>query len=37
MIIDNFNIVSPWFDNLLDRGDFFFVQVMQRNKEKKIM
>ena len=34
MTIDNFNIVSPWFDNLSDQGDFFFVQVMQRNKEK---
>ena len=34
MIIDNFNIVAPWFDNLSDQGDFFFVQVMQRNKEK---
>lgn len=33
MTIDNFNIVSPWFDNLSDQGDFFFVQVMQRNKE----
>lgn len=34
MIIDNFNIVTSWFDNLSDQGDFFFVQVMQRNKEK---
>ena len=34
MIIDNFNAVAPWFDNLSDQGDFFFVQVMQRNKEK---
>ena len=33
MIIDNFNIVAPWFDNLSDQGDFFFVQVIQRNKE----
>lgn len=33
MTIDNFNIVAPWFDNLSDRGDFFFVQVIQRNKE----
>ena len=33
MTIDNFNIAAPWFDNLSDRGDFFFVQVMQRNKE----
>lgn len=33
MTIDNFNIVSPWFDNLSDQGDFFFVQVIQRNKE----
>ena len=33
MTIDNFNIVSPWFDNLLDQGDFFFVQVIQRKKE----
>lgn len=34
MTIDNFNIVAPWFDNLSNQGDFFFVQVMQRNKEK---
>lgn len=34
MTIDNFNAVAPWFDNLPDQGDFFFVQVMQRNKEK---
>lgn len=34
MTIDNFNVVAPWFDNLSDQGDFFFVQVMQRNKEK---
>lgn len=34
MTIDNFNAVAPWFDNLSDPGDFFFVQVMQRNKEK---
>lgn len=34
MTIDNFNAVAPWFDNLSDHGDFFFVQVMQRNKEK---
>lgn len=33
MIIDNFNIVAPWFDHLSDQGDFFFVQVIQRNKE----
>lgn len=34
MTIDNFSAVAPWFDNLSDQGDFFFVQVMQRNKEK---
>ena len=34
MTIDNFNAAAPWFDNLSDQGDFFFVQVMQRNKEK---
>lgn len=34
MTIDNFNAVVPWFDNLSDQRDFFFVQVMQRNKEK---
>ena len=34
MTIDNFNAMSSWFDNLTDQGDFFFVQVMQRNKEK---
>lgn len=32
MTIDNFNIVSPWFDNLSDQGDFFFVQVIQRKQ-----
>lgn len=36
MTIDNFNIVSPWFDNLSDQGDFFFVQVIQRKKECNI-
>ena len=34
MTIDNFNAAASWFDNLSDQGDFFFVQVMQRNKEK---
>lgn len=33
MTIDNFNIGALWFDNLSDQGDFFFVQVIQRNKE----
>ena len=33
MTIDNFNILAPWFDNLSDQGDFFFVQVIQRKKE----
>lgn len=33
-MVDNFNIFAPWFDNLSDQGDFFFVQVIQRNKEK---
>lgn len=33
MTIDNFNIEALWFDNLSDQGDFFFVQVIQRNKE----
>lgn len=36
MTIDNFNIMAPWFDNLSDQGDFFFVQVIQRNKECKV-
>lgn len=35
-MIDNFNIISPWFDNLTDPGDFFFVQVIQRKKECNI-
>ena len=35
-MVDNFNIVAPWFDNLSDQGDFFFVQVMQRNKESDV-
>lgn len=33
-MVDNFNIFAPWFDNFSDQGDFFFVQVIQRNKEK---
>lgn len=33
MTIDNFNIGALWFNNLSDQGDFFFVQVIQRNKE----
>ena len=33
MTIDNFNIGALWFDNLSDQGDFFFVQVILRNKE----
>ena len=32
-MIDNFNILAPWFDTLSDQGDFFFVQVIQRKKE----
>ena len=32
-MIDNFNIFAPWFDNLSDQGDFYFVQVIQRKKE----
>ena len=32
-MIDNFNIFTPWFDNLSNPGDFFFVQVIQRKKE----
>ena len=32
-MIDNFNILTSWFDTLSDQGDFFFVQVIQRKKE----
>lgn len=32
-MVDNFNIFAPWFDNLSDQGDFYFVQVIQRKKE----
>ena len=32
-MIDNFNIFAPWFDNLSDQGDFYFVQVIQRKKD----
>ena len=35
-MIDNFNIFSSWFENLTDKGDFFFVQVIQRRKDCKI-
>ena len=36
MTIDNFNIVTSWFDNLSDQGDFYFVQIIQRKKECNI-
>lgn len=36
MTIDNFNVVAPWFDNLSDQGDFYFVQVIQRKKEYNV-
>ena len=32
-MVNNFDIMSSWFDNLTDQGDFFFVQVIQRKKE----
>ena len=35
-MIDNFDILSGWFDNLIDSRDFFFVQVIQRRKDCKI-
>ena len=35
-MIDNFDILSSWFENLTDRGDFFFVQVIQRKKDCNI-
>ena len=35
-MVDNFNIFAPWFDNLSDPGDFYFVQVIQRKKECNI-
>jgi len=35
-MIDNFNILAPWFDNLSNQGDFYFVQVIQRKKECNI-
>lgn len=35
-MIDNFNILSKWFINLIDSRDFFFVQVIQRRKDCKI-
>lgn len=35
-MIDNFNILSSWFDTLSDQGDFFFVQIIQRKKENNI-
>lgn len=34
-MIDNFNTLSPWFDNL-NQGDFYFVQIIQRKKECEI-
>lgn len=35
-MIDNFDILSGWFNNLIDSRDFFFVQVIQRRKDCKI-
>lgn len=35
-MVDNFNIFAPWFDNLSDQGDFYFVQVIQRKKDCNI-
>ena len=35
-MIDNFDIISGWFNNLIDSRDFFFVQVIQRRKDCKI-
>lgn len=35
-MIDNFNIFSSWFENLTNKGDFFFVQVIQRKKDCNI-
>lgn len=35
-MVNNFDIMSSWFDNLTDQGDFFFVQVIQRKKECNI-
>lgn len=32
-MVDNFNLFTPWFDNLSDQGDFYFVQIIQRKKE----
>lgn len=32
-MINNFNLITPWFENLLDQGDFYFVQIIQRKKE----
>ena len=35
-MIDNFDILSSWFENLTDQEDFFFVQVIQRKKDCNI-
>jgi len=35
-MVDNFDTLSSWFDNLIYQGDFFFVQVIQRKKECNI-
>lgn len=32
-MVNNFNLITPWFENLLDQGDFYFVQIIQRKKE----
>lgn len=33
MVIDNFEFLSSWFDNLKSQDDFYFVQIIQRKKD----
>lgn len=33
MIVDNFEYLSKLFDELIDKDDFYFVQIIQRKKD----
>lgn len=32
-MIDNFELLTKWFDRLLNHDDFYFVQIIQRKKD----
>ena len=33
MIVDNLEYLSKLFDELIDKDDFYFVQIIQRKKD----